>query len=150
MKKLLIIIAYIWAFACVLLIPLTFMGNANFAKQLAKLPFMKINPVFSGGEVARSFENNGLKVVIYKPVFAALIGESKSGFVQIKFSDDNQLPKLISQEIDYNNDGKTDFNININTVTGETKLEPLNGNVKSMAVSAKVKMDWIIRINIHK
>ncbi len=150
MKKLLIIIAYIWAFACVLLIPLTFMGNANFAKQLAKLPFMKINPVFSGGEVARSFENNGLKVVIYKPVFAALIGESKSGFVQIKFSDDNQLPKLISQEIDYNNDGKTDFNININTVTGETKLKPLNGNVKSMAVSAKVKMDWIIRINIHK
>lgn len=148
MKRTIQIFAYTWAIICALLIPVTFMGNNQFAKLLAKLPFMKVNPVYTGGEADRTIVKDSLKITINKPVFAALIGESSEGFVQVKFSDSIQLPKIIKHEIDYNNDGSPDFILNVNTISGNTKLEPLNKNVIALIVSSKVKNDWIVRVRL--
>lgn len=148
MKKLIPIFAYTWAFFCVLLIPITFVGNYQFASLLAKMPFMKVNPVFTGGEIDRTIEKDSLKIIINKPVFEALIGKSSKGFVQIKFSGNNQLPNIIKQEIDFNNDGSSDFILNINTISNITKLEPLSKNIKGLIISSKVKKDWIVRVRI--
>lgn len=70
-------IGYIWVIICVLLIPASFMGNMYFSKQLVKLPFMRVNPVFTGGDISKTFEDNGLTISIYKPVFESLIGETQ-------------------------------------------------------------------------
>jgi hypothetical protein len=148
MKKIITIIAYIWAIICVLLIPLTFIGNANFAKQFSKLPFMKVNPKYTGGQVARTIKEGSLTTYIYNPVFDALIGKSSKGFVQIKFSDTLQLPATIDKKIDYDNDGKPDFRLIINTITNNTGIEILNDNVLNLNISSKVKKDWIVRVNI--
>jgi hypothetical protein len=148
MKKLLIIPAYMWAIACLLLIPVTFIGNDSFANQLAKLPFMKVNPLYSGGELTDSIKGQELDIYIYKPVFEAFIGESKEGFVQIRFSSVEKLPDIITKSIDYDHDGKTDFDVNIDTRNGETQLKPLNPLVTGMDVSSKVKGDWIIRVGL--
>jgi hypothetical protein len=150
MKKILAIPAYIWAVACFLLVPVTFIKNEAFAEQLAKLPFMKIHPKYKGGELNRSYEHNGLSVKINMPVFAALFGEGNKGFVQVAFSAPAQLPEQIEETIDYNFDNSPDFRVTINTLSGETILIPLDQTVKSLYASSKVKDDWVIRVNLKK
>jgi len=150
MKKILTIPAYIWAVACFLLVPVTFIKNDAFAEQLAKLPFMKIHPKYNGGELNRNYEKDGLSVRINRPVYAALFGEGNKGFVQVTFSAPAQLPEQINQTIDYNFDNNPDFQVTINTLNGETNLIPLDQTVKSVYASSKVKEDWVIRVNIEK
>jgi hypothetical protein len=148
MKKTVQIFAYTWAIICALLIPITFMGNNQFALMLAKLPFMKVSPVYTGGEPDRVIEKGSMKITINKPVFEALIGESNEGFVQIKFSDSIPLPEIVHQEIDYNNDNSADFIVDINTLSNQSKIVALNKNVKELIVSSKVKNDWIVRVRL--
>ena len=146
MKKLLSVPAYLWAFVCVLLIPITFMGNESFARKMAKLPFMKVHPVYTGGDSLFSYQQDSMLITINKPVFAALIGTSNKGFAQVKIS--GNLPKTIKSNIDYNRDGQADFNFNIDTRDGKTQIEPLSEEVKGLQVSSKVKDYWVIRVNL--
>ena len=148
MKNPLTIPAYTWAIICMLLIPVTFIGNNYFAQKFAQLPFMKVNPKFTGGDIARSYAEDSMNITIYKPVFESLIGTSSSGFVQIRFSGVTQLPSLIHSSIDYDGDAKPDFCIDVNTLTGNSKLESLSPYVSKIDVSSKVKNDWIVRIKI--
>lgn len=149
MKKLLTIPAYLWAIACLLLIPVTFIGNQSFAVKMAKLPFMKVNPIYSGGEIADSVVDAELKTTIYEPVFESLIGESKKGFVQVKFSSPTDtLPLIIKREIDYNFDKTIDFSLEINTSTGETGMTAFNKLVMDVAVSSKVNEAWVVRVEL--
>lgn len=131
---------------CVLLIPITFVGNDYFARQFARLPFMKVNPIYTGGDIARSYVQDDMTITINKPVFESLVGSSSKGFVQVKFSGVKQLPTLIHQAIDYNDDGEPDFNLDINTLTGDTKFESLSEYVSALNVSSKVKNDWVVRV----
>ena len=146
MKKLISIPAYIWAVVCLLLIPIAFVGNDFFAGKLATLPFMKVSPVFTGGDSIRSYQQDSMLITINKPVFAALFGTSRKGFVQVKFS--GGLPEKIQSKIDYDNDSNPDFYLQVNTVNGETKLETLSKNVTDLQVSSKVKNYWIVRVNL--
>jgi hypothetical protein len=150
MKKLIQIPAYLWAVVCMLLIPITFMGNNGFAKQLAKLPFMKVNPIYTGGDPDRSYQVDSLHITINKPVFQALIGESSKGFVQVRFSPAVSLPATIAQSIDFNNDGSSDFYLTINTVTGDTEYRSQNKLCTGLNVSSRLKKDWVVRINLVK
>ncbi len=146
MKRLLSIPSYIWAIICMFLIPITFIGNDYFAKKIATLPFMKVNPIYTGGDSARCFKQDSMTITINKPVFESLIGTSSKGFVQVKFA--GELPELIQSNIDYDNDSITDFSLNINTLTGDTKLNDLSKQVTGLAVSSKVKNYWIVRVEI--
>jgi hypothetical protein len=149
MKKLLAIPAYIWAIACALLLPITFMGNDFFAQKLSLLPFMKVNPKYTGGTAARHYTQGGLTTTINKPVFAALVGQSAKGFVQVTFSGAKPLPGTIGSTIDYNNDGKPDFRLRVNTLSGDTQLSPLSTEVLALNVSSKVKDYWVVRVDIR-
>lgn len=148
MKNFISIFAFFWAFICVLIIPVTFIGNNQFARQLAKMPFMKVNPKFSGGEPNYEIKTDSLTISINKPVFEALFGQSSEGFVQVKFSGNKILPERIQSNIDYNRDGKPDFSVDINTVNSKTEISILNPDVLELGISSKVKDDWIIRVDI--
>jgi hypothetical protein len=149
MKKLISIPAYLWAVMCFLLVPITFIQNGAFAKQLAKLPFMKVHPIYSGGELNRKYQEDSLFIAVNQPVKAALFNDSKQ-MVQVTFSTKGQLPEWIDQTIDYNFDASPDFEVVINTLNGETKLTPLSTTVKSLYASSKVKENWVIRVNLEK
>ncbi len=95
-----------------------------------------------------SYAEDSMKITIYKPVFESLIGKSSAGFVQIRFSGADQLPQLIHTSIDYNDDAKPDFRIDINTLTGDSKLESFSQYVSGIDVSSRVKNDWIVRVKI--
>lgn len=149
MKRLLIIPAYLWAIACLFLIPVTFIGSDSFARQLSKLPFMKVNPIYTGGEITNSINEPGLNTYIYKPVFEALIRESKVGFVQVKFSSPSDtLPEIITKTIDYNLDDSNDFVLEVNTYSGKTILTSLNPLVENVNISSRLKNEWVVRVGL--
>ena len=149
MKKLLAIPAYIWAIICMLILPVCFIKNDTFAAEMAKLPFIKLHPVYSGGDEAKVITEPALTTTIFKPVFDGFIGKRKNGFVQVKFtSPSDTLPRIIQKDIDYNLDNAVDFKVEINTATGDTKLTPVNNLVESLNISSPVKKAWIIRVNV--
>jgi hypothetical protein len=150
MKKLRIIPAYIWAAICFILIPITFIKNDVLAEKLARLPFMKIHPKYSGGDERMSYIDNSLHISVFEPVYSGIRGEGPDGFVQVKFAGTNKMPVTISEAIDYDLNGDPDFSVSINTANGVTTLEKLNSHVRSIRISSKVKDYWLIRVNVER
>ena len=150
MKKVIVCLAYIWAFICILLVPITFIKNDSFAHSLATLSFMKVNPKFTGGDVGREIQHGTYKTQIYRPVFEALIGKSSSGFVQIKWDGGGSLPERITESIDYDQDGTVDFSVDIDTRKSTTSFTLVNKKVKGLRVSSKVKGCWLIRVDLKR
>jgi len=148
MKKIRIIPAYIWAAACFILIPITFIKNDALAEKLARLPFMKIHPRYSGGDERIAYINKGLHITVFEPVYSGIKGKGSDGFVQVKFAGTNKMPGTINEAIDYDLNGDPDFEVSINTSDGVTTLEKLNNHVQSVQVSSKVKDYWLVRVNV--
>jgi hypothetical protein len=148
MKKLRIIPAYIWASICLILIPVTFIKNDALAEKLARLPFMKIHPRYSGGDERIAYIDNGLHISVYEPVYSGITGKGSDGFVQVKFAGTANIPAAINQAIDYDLDGESDFRVSIITATGVTTLEKIDARVRSLQVSSRVKDYWLIRVNV--
>jgi hypothetical protein len=149
MKKIRSLPAYCWAAICFLLIPVTFIKNDTLAMKMAELPFMKVHPIYSGGELNREYKKDSLIIRVNKPVDATLFGGGNQ-VVQVTFSRKGQLPGLIDQTIDYNFDNHPDFKVTINTISGETNLIPIDKTVESLWLSSKVKEDWVIRVNLER
>jgi hypothetical protein len=150
MKKILTIPSYIWAIACLLLIPVTFIKNDVLAEQLARLPFMKIHPRYSGGDERISYISDSMNIVIQQPVYEGITGKGKQGFVQVKFRAIGKLPAQIDQDIDYNLDRKADFRIMVDTKNGQTEIKSLTGSPYSLNISSPVKTDWVVRVNVER
>jgi hypothetical protein len=150
MKKLLAVPAYIWAVACLFIMMVTFINNDALAKQMAKLSFMKIHPKYQGGELNRSYEENGLKISVNKPVNQAVLKNSHKGYVQVTFASEGPLPTFITRKIDYDFNGSTDFVVSINTTNGKTLINSQTPAVKSLQASSRVKKNWVIRVAIDR
>lgn len=148
MKRIKIIAGVTWAFAGLILIIILFPGLNGFSRSLASMPFMKINPNYTGGELAFSDSLPGYKFEIRKPVYDGLWKERQNGFVQLDWRGD--IPEKISDTIDFDRDGKNDFYISINTKTPETVLLPINDKVESLNVSTATSYGWAVRVNMLK
>lgn len=148
MKKLKIIAGLAWAFAGLILILILFPGLSSFAGSASRLPFMKINPNLTGGNVARQMISEGCTLDIRKPVFNGLIGERKNGFVQIDWR--GNVPETINDTIDYNNDGYSDFSVIINRKESKTELASFSPLVKKIGVSTQTSYGWAIRVELKK
>lgn len=148
MKKIKIIAGITWAFGGLILIIILFPGLTGFSKSLAQLPFMKINPNYSGGVIAFREINPGCTLVVRKPVFDGLWKERKHGFVQLDWR--GNLPEVISDTIDFDSNGNGDFLITINTEKPETAVQPLDKKVEDINVSTATSYGWAVRINISR
>jgi hypothetical protein len=148
MKKIKFIAGITWAFAGLLIIMILFPGLTGFSKSLSHLPFMRINPNYSGGDIAFSDSVPGYRLDIRKPVFDGLLGERQKGFVQLDWS--GRIPEIISDTIDFDRDGKSDFLIAINTMESKTEIKPLDRRVESVNVSTATSYGWAVRINLKK
>ena len=148
MKKVKIITGIIWAFLCLILILVFFPGFNRFSRSLANLPFMKINPNYTGGEIAYERIQANCTIVTKEPVFDGLLKERKKGFVQIDWRGD--IPGEINDTIDFDLDNTPDFGIRINTKTSDTKLDPMTGYVTGLNVSTPTSYGWAARIKLRK
>ena len=150
MKTLKGILGYIWAFLAVFIVLATFMGIDYFSKQLASATGITVSPWFSGGEIVRTIDHGAYKTYLHRPVFDALIGEKRKGFIQLKWEPYEGLPPLVQEQIDYNGDGKEDFLITLNTKTGDKSLISYNPTVRSIEGSYRLKTGWAVRVTLKK
>jgi hypothetical protein len=148
MKKIKIAAGIFWAILCLILIMILFPQLNTFSSGVSRLPFMKINPNFTGGEVAERIVMESCTLVVRKPVFDGLIGERRHGFVQVDWR--GKIPDIINDTIDYNMDKIPDFAIRINQSEHLTLLNPLNPKVMEVGVSTPVSYGWSARIKIVK
>jgi hypothetical protein len=148
MKKIKIIAGITWAFICLIIIIVLFPGLGSLSSSFAKLPFMKINPNYTGGETAKSLIMDNCTIDIRTPVFDGLFGERQKGFVQIDWR--GNIPEEINDTIDYNSDTSNDFAIHINSKNSETELEAFNDKVRNVEISTPTSYGWAVRVNLIK
>lgn len=155
MKIILSIFAYLWAVICIFVVFTIFLGSDTLTNLSLRLPFMKLDPVYSGGAVVKTYPADSVLIEVHEPVFSALIGESKNGFIQIKFRPDTTggrtaatLPETITEKIDYNSDGVNDFILDVNTLTGETGLKVCPSKHMSVKQSSSVHDYWVVRVGL--
>jgi hypothetical protein len=148
MKKIKIIAGISWAFAGLILIIILFPGLTSFSVSVSKLPFMKLNPRYTGGEIAHQIIAENCTLNIRKPVFNGLLRERNSGFVQLDWH--GTIPEMINDSIDYDHDGKKDFCIYIDRKNSKTVLAPLSSRVKGVAISTPTSFGWAVRVRLLK
>jgi hypothetical protein len=148
MKKIKIIAGICWAIAGLILIIILFPGLNSFSVSVSKLPFMKLNPRYTGGEVTKQLISDKCTLDIRKPVFNGFLKERNSGFVQLDWR--GTVPEMIKDSIDYDIDGKKDFCIEVNRIKSESGLEVYNNKVKKILISTSTSYGWAARVELSK
>jgi len=146
MQRLKSILGYLWAFGALLIALATFFGYNDFSKTFATTTGLTVNPRYSGGKVVSVIDHGAYQTSIHRPVFDALIGQTKDGFVQINWAPSAGLPPTIREAIDYDRDGREDFIITLNTATGEAALMKSHKAVTGAAKSYHLRDGWAVRI----
>jgi hypothetical protein len=148
MKRLFTVLGFVWAVICLVIVLMMFPGLNSCSRQLAKLPFMKINPSLSGGDVAATIDYDSYTINIHKPVFEALIGESSRGFVQLDWNWNDSIPVPVTDTIDFNMDNETDFIIKIDPSNENLQIVSLRDAVGGIEASARTENGWIVRVGL--
>jgi hypothetical protein len=148
MKKVKIIAGIFWAFFCLILIIILFPGLNSFSLSVSKLPFMKLNPRYTGGEIADQVISKSCTLDIRKPVFNGFLKERNSGFVQLDWH--GTIPEIIKDSIDYDHDGIKDFCVLIDRKNSKTVLDPINRKIKGVLISTPTSYGWAVRIGLIK
>jgi hypothetical protein len=141
---------YIIAALMVPAVMVTMMGMYPLAKVLVDMTGVVISPIYTGGEVARKVAHGPYDTLIHRPVFDALIGETRTGFVQVVWTPSTALPETIIEDIDYNNDGKADFQVNLHPKTKTAEWKPYTGLAYGMEGPYAIGSGLGIRINLKK
>jgi hypothetical protein len=148
MKKVKIIAGICWAFLGLILIIILFPGLNNYSVSVSKLPFMKINPRYTGGEIAFQIIEENCTLDVRKPVFNGLLKERNSGFVQLDWR--GKIPEMIKDSIDYDGDGNYDFCISVIRKESKTGLDPFSKKVKKVIISTPTSYGWAVRVSLDK
>lgn len=148
MKTLKSILGYSWAVVALLVMLILFPSLDSLSEQVAKLPFMKINPIYQGGEKDREINNGDYVITINKPVFEALIGTPDKGFVQVKW--EGKIPEAFSDTIDYNNDQVPDLVIDFKDSSTKPSLTALSKNIIGLNNYARTEKGWIVRVDMKR
>jgi hypothetical protein len=150
MRKLKSFLGYTWAVAAIIIALATFFGYSYFSRALAVATGITVNPRYSGGEIIKTVDHGNYKTSIHRPVFDALIGQTKEGFIQINWEPTAGLPQVVSESFDYNADGKEDFSLVLNTTAGEIALTASNPSVLSVKKAYKLRNGWAVRVLLKR
>jgi hypothetical protein len=148
MKKAKIIAGISWALLGLILIIILFPGLNSFSISVSKLPFMKLNSRYTGGEIANQIVAERCTLNIRKPVFNGFLRETKSGFIQLDWH--GAVSEMIKDSIDYDNDGKKDFCILVDRKKSKTDLKSFNSKVKDVIISTPTSYGWAVRVGLLK
>ncbi len=82
---------------------------------------LKIAPWYTGGEEAFVIDRGAYRIRVFRPVYPALVGEGKKGFVQLVWQPRTALPAMIADSMDLNRDGNVDCEISFSN-PGESEV----------------------------
>jgi hypothetical protein len=151
-KRIQAFLGYIWAVGVFFVILAMFIGNDFFAKGLVSATGLTVSPRLTGGEVVRRIEHHDYLTVIHRPVFDGLVAERSTGFIQVdlKKASEEPFPEIIDERVDYDYNGKIDFELQVNTRTGRVNLKPLLPSVIKVARVYQLPEGYAIRISLRK
>jgi len=127
--------AFVGYFVAALMVPVVFvtlMGMGPIAELLVSVTGVEISPWTTGGEVVRTINQGRYETRIHRPVFDALIGQKREGFVQVVWYPTGNLPETLTEAIDYDNDGQNDFEVTLNRDSKTAEWTPTNANALRM------------------
>jgi|GEM_PF-2222100 len=115
-----------------------FMSIDEYGDKLIKKGGITETEKVLGGQIIKVFNNDNYKLRIHKPVFAGIFKERKKGFIQIDWFSNDPLPRYINEEFDYDNDGKKDFKIELDTVNNKALITAYSENVINIMDKASI------------
>ena len=149
-------LGYVWAAAAAPLILATFVGMNLWAGKLVAATGVKISPWYTGGEVERIIDHQTYQIRIHRPVFGALIGQRKIGFVQVDFirnegpgEGSTSLPQGIEEEIDLDGDGRADFRVSAETRPRTATVTALTPRVLGLEEVVEIDRGLAVRVRLR-
>jgi hypothetical protein len=133
MKQLKSIVAYSWAIMTIPFFFGVFVFSDVIYQNLFEKNKVKIADRISGGRVMHTIKRNDYFINLYNPVFDGFFYKRKTGFIQVDFMSETELPESIEENIDYNFDKVDDFFISINTQSNTYELIPKTKKVKRLS-----------------
>jgi len=124
---------------------------------------LRVDPVYSGGEPARTVARDGYRMVIYKPVPKRAPLSQTGAFVQIVWTPASKLPATISESVDLDGDGRPDCVVSFQIPRDrkaklQVTVKPLTNLVLPMhqvsdesfsSLIARVNDTIIVRVPLH-
>lgn len=149
-NKLKSILGYLIAALMVPLAFATFMVMSTLSPQIAQASRLVISPWITGGEVAQRISHGAYETRIYRPVFEGLIGKTREGLVQVAWGPADKLPTSLTEDIDYDQDGKPDFQVTLHPQTRAAEWKAYNGNVLRMEGVYKIGDGIGVRMRVTR
>lgn len=149
MAKLKSVLGYLLALLSVPILLATFMGMSFWSKLLVNVTDVTVSPWFTGGKVAYAVEHGAYRTEIRQPVFDALIGQRRKGFVQVDWTPAEALPAQIDEELDLDGDGQADAHIQFDTVSVQATLTPLSPWVLGLEGTYTLNDGIAVRIQLE-
>jgi hypothetical protein len=153
MKRLPAILGYavaVLTIAVAVVGPLFWFG---FFSRAAARTSLRIDPMYTGGEPARTIARESYQIVIYKPVLKRAPLSPIASFVQIVWKPVSALPAAISEPLDLDGDDRPDCVVSFQVPRDpQAKLrvtvKPLNALVQAMDGVGKDSFSSLIaRVN---
>ena len=137
MKRLPAVLGYA---AAVLTIAVAVIGPLfwfGFFTHAAAKSSLRIEPVYTGGESARTLARPGYQIVIYKPVPKQAPLSPEGPFVQVVWQPASALPAAISEPLDLKGNGQPDCVISFQVPRDpqaklRVNVEPLTAHVQRL------------------
>lgn len=107
-----------------------------------------VSPNMDGGKIIKTLHNDGYRVAVHAPVFQGLFKPKKEGFIQVDFFKDKDVPDLIREMIDFDEDNRIDFTITYHTDTNKVELESHHPDVSTRFLGIKRKSGYTVRIDL--
>ncbi len=100
-------------------------------KRFVAVSGIKVSPKYTGGEIISTVDHKTYHTDIRRPVFDGPLGIEKRGFIQIDWMENGNktIPASIEESFDYDNDGKMDFTVALDTVANKARLKAYNPGV---------------------
>jgi hypothetical protein len=146
MQRLGAVLGYTLASLALVIALATFMGMPAWEKAFVSGTGLRISPWFTGDEVAYTVPHGSYETRVHRPVFMALVGERREGFVQVDWAPSNALPAVLYEEIDYNRDGVGDFRVRLEAQKDEAVLTPIAPEVVRLAGTYRLTEATAIRV----
>ncbi len=140
------ILGYTIAALCIIVAPMTFMGNKYFGKLIISGSGITVSPWITGGKIVQTIDHGDYKTEIHETVFQGLLSDREKGFIHIEWVKNKKIPDKIIEDIDFDNDKKIDFKVEYNTIDNEVKIIPVNPNVISVAGRYRLSEGFAIRV----
>ena len=150
MNKIKSFLGYFWAALGIPIVLVMLLGSNAWVNLIAASG-LEVSPWFTGGDVIHTAHGEGWMTEIHEPVFQALIGERKTGFVQVNWKPLNGALTIVDEDVDYNADGQPDFHIRWDVHNAEPELTALQPAVLGLDSFYRFKDDSAaVRVSLRR